>query len=266
MQPYFFNQKSINYKIMKKLIYICILSIVVMSCEKKETYEKLSNNQINKNAVLFKDDDFKDVSKLKSIELSTISDSLLFSGNLIATKNYLFINEIKTDKYIHIIKLPNEKYIGKYGNRGKGPGETIFDFPFSKSKKGDLLVLDQIQKKIVEINPDSLIKNNSFENEYKLKSSVQCEGVSIDNNKMFFLNVGDTTARLFETDIKGDNLKRYGKLPQLISSSRDIRFRNEIYLSYMNQHNDIFAIDYCYLPLIQIFNKKTNRWTVLIGP
>ncbi|MBA0884909.1 BF3164 family lipoprotein [Flavobacterium undicola] len=251
---------------MNKLIWVFFLSTIVISCNKNKTYNTLSNDQINKEAILFDDSNFNNTMKLKSIELSDISDSLIFSGTLVATKNYLLINEIKTDKFIHIIKLPEERYLGKYGNKGKGPGEIIRAWPFSKSEEGNLIILDQRQKKIVEINPDSLIINNSFEKEYHLSPSIECDGVSINNNKIFFLNVGDTTSRLFETNLKGHNLKGYGKLPQLSYSSKNIEFLNQIYWSDMDYKKSLFGISYRFMPLLQIFNKEKNKWTTLIGP
>ena len=251
---------------MTKLILVFLLSTILISCNKESNYDELSNSKINKDAVLFNDTDFNEITELKSVELSSISDSLLGSGTLVITKNYLLIDEVKTDEYIHIIKYPEEKYIGKFGNKGKGPGEIIVAWPFLKSNEGNLMVLDRMQKKVVEINPDSIIKNNSFEKEYKLKPSVLCDGVSIYNNKIFFLNVGDTTARLFETNLEGENLNGYGKLPELSNSSKNKIFSMQVYSSDMDHNNDIFALSYRFMPLIQIFNKTKNKWTKLVGP
>lgn len=251
---------------MNKLILVFILSTIAVSCNKENTYDELSNSKRNQEALLFNDADFNQITKLKSVELSSISDSLLGSGTLVITKNYLLIDEVKTDEYIHVIKYPEEQYIGKYGNKGKGPGEIIVAWPFLKSEGGNLMILDRMQKKVVEINPDSLIKNNSFEKEYKLKPSVQCDGVSIYNNKIFFLNVGDTTARLFETNLKGENIKGYGKLPELSKNSKNKIYSMQIYSSDMDLKNDIFALSYRFMPLIQIFNKTKNKWTKLVGP
>lgn len=249
---------------MKKiaLLYICL---TIISCNKEEDLIRFSTNQDNENIFTFSENDFTNSDSLKAEFLTTISDSLLFAGTLIANRDYLFINEIESDKYLHIIKLPQERYIGKFRNKGRGPGEVLHPWPFSISDEGLFCILDNSLKKMVEIEPDSLMKKNSFKKEFMLHSSATYDGFSIYKDKVYFLNRENRTARLFETNLDGTNLKQYGQLPRF-DSDKNNKAISQIYWSDMEHKKNIFAISYRFIPLIQIFDKKKNKWIALVGP
>jgi len=239
---------------------ILILVLIIFFSCKKEI------NHIQKNAtVTFVENDFKSVLNLESIELTVVNDSVYFASRVIIDDDFLYICEEKTDKFLHAIKLPTDEYIGIFGNKGKGPGEILASWALSSPEKGRLLVLDPKQKKVVELTVDSLMKKNIFKREYKLGESTHCHDVIIYNEKMYFTDQNNDEYRMSESDLEGEEVKGYGKLPQndKFSTSEN---KGKVSRTFMVNNKNIFAFSYFYYPLIELYDIDKNEWVSIVGP
>lgn len=246
---------------MKRILLL--FTLLSISCQKDSEYIK------KKAKIIFTETDVA-TTYLKSLEtdsLVKISDTLLYAASVIINNDYLIFNELRTDDFLHIVKLPEEKYLGKYGNKGKGPGEILVPWRFSKSEIGNLRVLDPKQKKIVEFDMDSLIIKDVFKKEYRLPEFVKdnSNGGIIYDNKIFFLSRQDVSSRFFKTDLDGKNLTGYGELAINNEKIKQSDY-NEFSRSDMTNKNNLFVFSYFHLPFIEIFNYDTKEWISIYGP
>lgn len=245
---------------MKKILTILIVSLVFTSCHKNRTSEKI------KSSLIFVDEDFKVVNKLKGIELSKITDSLHFSANLIVIKDYLFVNEVESDKFLHAIEIPNDKYLGKFGNKGEEPGEILIPWRLSKSEEGALRIFDLTQKKVVEFNIDSLLNKKGHNKEYRFPTGTRPYSAIIHDDKLFYLDLNNVKHRVFEKKVNDTIIVGHGILPpqrELLLSDYNIA---NMYQASMYNNKDLFAFSYNSIPRVEIFDSKQDKWFSIIGP
>lgn len=233
--------------------------VAFISCNNKKSH---SGKAIG--AIPFTNEDFKEIKEIKGEVLLDISDSLLFSGTLSINDNKLLIDEIKTEKALHIIELPKERYIGKFVDKGRGPGEVLSIWPIIDSPKGKIRMLDNRSNKIVEYKIDSLILNKAYSKEYET-GGIFMDGAAIINDRVYSLNHNSKESRLFITDDKGNIVSKKGKLPQFGGIAKD-KMDPDFYWADMDFENNVLAISYRFLPVIQIFNSASQNWTTLSGP
>ncbi|MFY0715237.1 hypothetical protein J1D01_16360 [Seonamhaeicola sp. NFXS20] len=237
------------------------MSISLFSCKKKTTL-----SLENKDTISFSNDSFSIVSKLKSEVLKRVSDSILVSYRIKIDEEYMYLNEIKSNKYLNIVKLPEEDFIGTFGTKGKGPCETIVAWSISKSDNETLLILDPKQKKIVEYNVDSLINNKPCIKEYKVADSVNCRNAFIYENKVYYTDQNNTEFRFFESNFEGGNVKGHGSLETNISFNDFRKNSGKINNAHMVHNDDLFVFGYHYFPLIELFDLENNKWKSIVGP
>lgn len=247
-----------------KRYFIIFVTILTISCGESETKFSYENASIE-----FADDHFKFTDSLRAQVIEHISDSIFRSATLKINNDYLFLNEITSDKSLHAIKIPEDVYLGKFGNKGGGPGEIVIPWKIFNSDEETLVVLDTEQRKIVEYNVDTLLLKNTYQRELKLGLGVLANGVSINDNKMYFTDGNNLNNRLYSTDIDGTNLVSYGKLPEVRSTYSNLpegELMESIGLTKLVNNRGIFALSYYNIPLIDIFNLEKNDWISITGP
>lgn len=242
-----------------KTKFLAILLLVFISCKNNEF-----RAEIAKGAIQFKDEDFKIQEKIQGEVLTDISDSLVFSGTLSINDDKLIIDEIKAERALHVIELPQEKYIGLFGDKGRGPGEVLSVWPIIDAPKGKVRMLDNRSHKIVEYSIDSLISNKAFNKEYST-GKIYMDGATIIQDHVYSLNHNSKDNRIFITDFRGNVIGKEGDLPELNSVAKE-KMPPDYYWADMDYKNDVLAISYRFLPVIQIFNLASQDWTTLSGP
>lgn len=245
---------------MKKSLLFYFISITLLSCDSKKT-------TLNGSPTLkFKDDSTIESVFLKYSELNQITESLLHPNKMIICNNYLILNEKKGNKPLHVISIPHDKYLGKFGNKGKGPGELLIPWRFSVSDKVLLVILDPQLKKIIDYDIDSLVLNQKFNKEYKLNPNARLNSASIYSDKIYYPDQNNQKFQLYESDFYGTNNKGYGNM--LI---KDEKFHKKMILgdlsrSIMVNKKNIFAFSFYNYPLIRIYNIEENKWVSIVGP
>ncbi|MCH7413642.1 TolB-like 6-bladed beta-propeller domain-containing protein [Belliella sp. R4-6] len=220
--------------------------------------------------VIFHENDFHENRFIKANILNQFSDSLFRPSTMhLINNSFLAINEVKSNSVLHLVKVPQDEYLGRFGSKGNGPGEILVPWKFLNSKGGRFGVFDIEQKKVVEYNTDSLLLKNIYYDEFKLRSNARSNGVIIHRDKIFFTDTNNLNARLFSTDMDGSNLISYGKLPEVGSNYPEIQVNevNEVAeLARLANHGDKFVLTYYNIPLIQIFDLENNTWVSIVGP
>ena len=243
----------------KNLFLLCSIFLVISCTEKVKTLDFESS-------VVFDDEDFEETIMLESQELKGISDSLRLNAKIFVIKDYLILNEIKSDRFLHILNLPDEKYLGNYGSVGAGPGEVLVPWELSKSESGLFRVMDPQQNKIVEFVMDSLLNHNIHNKEYSLPSSSFSRNACVDDGNIYYLDGNNLGHRLFEIGLENEKIKGYGFLPSKEDGIKDFQHVLQVCAATLSNENERFAIGHRYLPLIQVFNRENKKWNSILGP
>ncbi|MCL6260686.1 TolB-like 6-bladed beta-propeller domain-containing protein [Aquiflexum sp. TKW24L] len=250
---------------MKINIKILVFSILAFSCTTP------SEKSIYKDAIIqFSDKNLKSELTLKGEIIKNISDSLIRPTTLLLIdQDILAITDIQSKNVFHLVGLPNYKYLGNFGKKGFGPGEIEVPWKLFQSGIGIFGIYDAEQKKTVEFSIDSILINNSYLNEIKLGSDVNSNSVAIKNKKLFFTNSNNNNYSLFSKDLDTENKKSYGKFPDFQNYYPQIpkaELGEIIGFTKLINYDDIFALSYYNVPLIEIFNYKSNDWISISGP
>jgi hypothetical protein len=249
---------------MKKTMLLCLYILINVSCKKE------SNIIRNEATAIIEDKNFLITENIKTEVLEDISDSTLLPINSFILKDYLIIDENKTDHLLHVIKIPEDKYLSKFIDRGAGPGEGLTIGTFYSNEEDVLGIYDNLTKKIFEVEIDTLFSKKKVKNEYHLTSLIGAKGAMRFNNQIYFMSRNNNERyALLSTDLNGKNLKGYGKLPEIdkkvFDLKRNINFDN-VYTAKWDRNKEIFAISYVCIPLLKIFNAKNNKWITIAGP
>ena len=244
---------------MNKLYYILILISFFFSCETK-------TNHIHEDAtIVFKDNDFQDIHYLKGEFVKSSKDSVFFPSRIISNNNYLFVSEEKTDKFLHVFELPSEKYVGIYGDKGKGPGEILVSWSLSLTDDGDVLVLDPKRKKAIKIDIDSLLLKKNFFEESNFPKSSHNHDIIFHDDEMYINDQNIDKFRFVKSDFQGKIIEGYGRLPQN-KYFRKNEDKGRVSRAFMVNEKETFAFAYLYYPLIELYNVKKNEYLSIVGP
>lgn len=247
---------------MKSIIVIIALILLFPSC--KEGNKRITN----KTTVEFTDKDFPFSVNVKTHLLSSISDSLIFTSIpfIHKSKGHLFISESKSEYLFHVIKIPEDIYIGGYVKRGEGPGEGLMSWSIYETENKLLGLYDDKQKKIIEFNVDTLLVSNNFSKEYNVLATLQTGRVIRYNEKIYFTDrYGEDKRILFSIDTSGKNRVGYGELPNV----RDVffEFKNrDVFTTKLAHNKNVIGLCYTKMPLIEIFQINTSEWISIVGP
>lgn len=245
----------------KATILLSIILIINVSCKK----EIIRDDKLS----VVSDKSFISSQNIKTEVLESISDSLLYSTLPFIINDYLFITESNTDHLLHVIKIPEDKYLGKHLNSGSGPGEGLMAWTLY-ANKGLLGVYDDKQKKLMEFEFDSLENKIKLKKEYKLPTTIiSGRGYHFDNKIYFMSPLIEQEFALQSTDLNGQNLKGYGQRPivdkKVFDLKKDINLGN-VYNAILDYNKGTFVIGYFSIPMLKIFNSNDNKWMSIAAP
>lgn len=249
----------------RSLIIILTTTVLFFGCKEEDRIISNTNRSMNQN-------DFKEIRKLSGRLLQNISDALFIPATVYIEGDYLFISERTSDAIMHIIKVPDDEYLGIRGVRGSGPGELLHSWKFFSSVIGSIGVFDLELGKAVLYNIDTLLLENRHNTEYSHRDMLYSNGVAIKGNELYFLsNNNKPEARLYSFDLtqKNDDLRKYGVLPKLnkpypkFSSEEE---REILSFSKLSKKNDQFFISYYNIPLLEIYDLDQGLQVSISGP
>jgi hypothetical protein len=248
----------------KSLIIILVTTVWFFGCKEED--------HIISNTTRFTKDSFKETQNLSSIPLQNISDSLFIPNTIYIEGNYLFISERTSDAIMHIVKVPDDEYLGTRGTRGAGPGELLNSWKFFSPETGTIGVFDPELGKAVLYNMDTLLHENRYYSEYLHRDMVYSNGVTIQGNELYFLsNHNKPEARLYSFDLtlKEDSIKKYGELPKLNKPYPNFSPEDERQIlshSKLTNKENLLVMSYYNVPLVEIYDLSKDRQISISGP
>ncbi len=241
---------------MKKNIFIIIFLSLFWNCSTKP--------DISFDEIFFNANDINSY-EVKSIEISNICDSIIQSNYVLLVNDKLIFNELGPKGIFHAVNVNDDKYIGLFGDKGRGPGEMILPSTLAKEDNSVLQVFDIQQRKVVLFNVDSLPNKNTFIKEFILKKLNGAFAAFVLDEKAYSLNFIKADYRIYISDLEGNAIKGIGMLPD-----NDNKIPNNVFAEghpARIQYNDnIIALSYTTTPWIQIFNKQKKLWVTVKGP
>lgn len=105
-------------------------------------------------------------------------------GDAISMDSLLIISDMADEKFLHIIDIKNKKSIGKFGRRGRGPGELITPSSLQRVDEKNISLYDPNLKKLFIYNIDSLIE----EEDYLPHEMIDFKDKGYKNTKVYLLN------------------------------------------------------------------------------
>ncbi|MCH7412709.1 TolB-like 6-bladed beta-propeller domain-containing protein [Belliella sp. R4-6] len=245
------------------LFQFLILLIVTVGCSKKDEFyligsiEKVNFDNLPLSDTLF------------STEVNELSDTLFLPTRILTVGDYLIIVESVSDNTMHIYNLAEEKYIGLFGKRGAGPGETFSLWRFHVKNAKEFLALDTELAKVVFYNIDTLIYKNTHSDEFLNKGLSYTNGIVLNVNELTHLSTASSPiedqARFYTLDLKNPNpSSKFGSLPRLNKDYPNVKpfdQKNTLEFAHLAQEKNLVFLAYAYIPLIEIYdlNNKTNQ-------
>ena len=159
--------------------------------------------------------------------------------------------------------MDNNKYLGNYIKKGKGPGEIVIPWSISKINENSFLIYDVVKRSIIGFHLDSLNNDNClFESKFQEKEV--CASVHLIKNDIYHTNYLNSNFRIFKSDTINKEEKGFGSLLNNYKNSPDINFAQacRAYLAYGNSK---FISAYHFAPFFEIFNEGNNKWKSIMA-
>ena len=133
----------------KKLILLSCLFLSIIGCDKKETigYKKF--------------DPSDKITHVRAID-SLQEQSMASPYDMYIDGHILIIEDIKSDRFIHIVDTKNMSLIKSTGTKGKGPGEIISSYGVIDFFNDNIWFYDGKLAKYVGYNTDSVLANSDY--------------------------------------------------------------------------------------------------------
>jgi hypothetical protein len=247
----------------KILPQLFILIIIGFGCSKKDDFyllgsiEKVDFNNLTLTDTLF------------STEINELSDTLFLPTRIFNVGDYLIVVESVSDNTMHIYNLAEDKYIGLFGKRGAGPGETFSLWRFHVKNSKEFLALDSELAKVVSYNIDTLIYKNTHSDEFLNKGLSYTNGIALNVNELTHLSTASSPiedqARFYSLNLKNQSPpSKFGSLPRLNKDYPNVNpydQKNTLEFAHLTQDKNLVFLVYAYIPLIEIYdlNNKTNE-------
>lgn len=253
---------------MKKIINYFLIATIFLGCNQNE-------RSIVEKSIAIENNDFNDTLYLKNQPFIDLSDSLFRPNIMFIHKNYLFINENTSNNLMHIVDLNNEAYIGKRGQRGAGPEEALNVWHFFSNTNGEIGIFDIELGKILIYDIDSLLLSDRSNYEYTNKKLIYSKSIGVNDNDLYFLgnmsDISTTNNRLYKINLKNksEEINSIGSLPKLNYHYPNFKAEDEkIILSNARlvTKNNTIAIPYNNIPILEIYNTKSNKKITISGP
>lgn len=217
-------------------------------------------------------EDFTVTQKLSGISLQHISDSLFIPVLLFIENDYLFISELTTDHIMHIVKVPDDEYLGLRGKRGTGPGELLNSWKFLSADKGKIGVFDSELGKVAFYSIDTLLSENRHVSEFLHREMVNSNGSIIIENDVYFLSRWDNPeARFYSFDlgVPDEGLRKLGEFPRLNKPYPNFSPDDErqvISHAKLSHKENLLVLSYYSIPLVEIYNLEKDWHVSISGP
>ncbi|GAB2613029.1 BF3164 family lipoprotein [Belliella aquatica] len=245
------------------LFQFLILIIITIGCAKKDEFYLVGPiEKVNLDNVILSD-------TLFSTEINELSDTLFLPTRIFTVGDYLIIVESVSDNTMHIYNLVEEKYIGLFGKRGAGPGETFSLWRFHVKNEKEFLALDTELAKVVSYNIDTLIYKNTHSDEFLNKGLSYTNGIILNGNELTYLSTTSSPiedqARFYTLDLENQSLpSQFGSLPRLNKDYPNVNPYDQkptLEFAHLAQEKNRVLLTYAYIPLIEIYdlNNKTNQ-------
>jgi len=247
---------------MNKLFLLLIAIIVVSSsCNKEwDPYAEKEYEQINLDQI-----PTQELTKYEPLDINT--DSIAVPGRLLIMGDYLFAGDTRGDHLLHAMDLKEKKYLKSCLVKGSGPGELLNVWELNRNDKGQITLVDFIQRKYASFNLDNLLNE---EKPVPLSETLMDEKFLVNlesyKDRMYFMEPETGTNRVYESDQDFKNMKGYGTL----LTKKTTTTTNGVHASVCNARaarlgSKIF-IAYKLAPFIEIFDIDSNDWNALMLP
>lgn len=245
------------------LIQFLIIFIIAFGCGKKDEFYLVGPiEKVNLDNLILSD-------TLFSTEINELSDTLFLPTRIFNVGDYLIIVESISNNTMHIYNLAEEKYIGLFGKRGAGPGETFSLWRFHIKNAKEFLALDTELAKVVSYNIDTLIFKNTHSDEFLNKGLSYTNGIILNGNELTYLSTTSSPiedqARFYTLDLGNQSLpSQFGSLPRLNKDYPNVNPYDQkptLEFAHLAQEKNRVLLTYAYIPLIEIYdlNNKTNQ-------
>ena len=245
---------------MKPKIIIILILIIFCSCTKTD------KSYSTKNISSYPEKSFKIKKQLNSETINNIPDSILLPFKMELINNHLLLMDSKGNKFVHLIDIVEEKYLGSFIDKGQGPGEVQVPWNISKIDDNSFLIYDVAGKKILGFNIDSLLLKEERKAifEKKINEKDICSSVQMVKGNVYYTQDLKANYRLYKLDTLSNKEHGYGKLINNFNNIKDFNF-GQACRAVTNNNKGIFVTAYQLAPFFEIYNSQTNSWKSILS-
>lgn len=243
-------------KILLFTILFCFNTIEAQYLGRKE-YKQFSNY------------DFKTKIALESESVDIGKDKMINPVRVMLLNNYLVILDKDAQKYLHVIDIHKNKYLGQYIDIGSGVNEISSARVFRKSGKDSFVISDSYNKKFFYFKIEDLLKTSIPNKIGQLDKKNLTSFLNYDekNEKLFYTGFFKEDYRLFVKDLKSGKIEKYGELLSPEEGKlNSIEVRNHLSATKVAKHKSHIAFVYEGSPLIEVFNTKKKKLISALVP
>ncbi|WP_303318478.1 BF3164 family lipoprotein [Flavivirga abyssicola] len=175
----------------------------------------------------------------------------------------LYIQDSKSDKFIHVFNLDSNEKIVSIGIKGKGPGEILSPYGSLGIYNNKLWVFGATLNKYLGFNTDSILKKNYKPIQSELfftSKSFFYEVGWLSNNVIVGLNFSEEEKRLTFYDINKKTEIHSGSIPPKLSQEIPTSIHKQSLMGTLKIKPDRskIVIGSLYSDLIEIFDESGN--------
>lgn len=248
---------------MKKIITICILTILLSSCSDNSFLGRADFKKLE-------DSDFTEISYVKSSQLSGIkNDQLIKPNGIYIIGDFLIISETRDEKVLKVYDLKKDSYLGGFITKGMGVNEVSFPWFVSKIDDTSFVLGDGDKREFSFYKTSDLLKELPAYKKIKIDSVLLNSFIYDKQNDVCFYTGFTTENKLFyELDEKSNEIVGYETLLDTWKKKNLIEVKQHLSVNYIkyNSERKTFAFAYCYAPMIETFDYNTKKLKTLILP
>lgn len=203
----------------------------------------------------------------KTINCSSINVEpviLVKNPDLIITGDYLIVIEPANKQLFLVFKLPDCRYLGGFGEKGKGPKEFGFLVPFSATPTPDGFEIIDVTKGFLDIN----LKKFNNDNEFVVTNVVRIPGKLMPLNDGFRLNdsiicglpySNSSSKPYIRYNTRTNKIDYFGEYPTIYPIERKNIYW-EIYTrrTVIKQDRSLFASFCSQVKMLQVYKNDGN--------
>ena len=220
--------------IIMKLITLKFAAIflIISACQSESNYER---KEVLNKVRLFPAD---------SITLEEVG----LPYQLIKYDSKLLIVDEKLEQFIHVFDLKSNSYVGKVGNRGKGPGELLIIYGNADVYDGNLWFYDFKLSKLLGYNLDSLIQLKIAAIEHKIPVDLGLFDLDIVSQESIVGYGNQSEVDVFSIyNRQTGKISGFGKLPEKKNKRETIQIFKDAYDGILQIKPDKSKIAFAHL-------------------